>query len=190
MLCSLSADKSSATGGHLPLTSTLSVVGTATREESSTVPVLDTHGASSATGSSAPSPPHTVLLSSPAAQPGTQSHVSQSGAGLSELPTKLLPAFSPGVSVPSPSATIFIHKEGTPQAPGSHNTWSTKAESLTSQLDTAGDTHTGPVPSSTAWPPVRHVSSGQAGSPEPKVTLSSKAFTYFSAAAEPSSEFF
>ncbi|KAL9847732.1 protein HEG homolog 1 isoform 2-T2 [Geothlypis trichas] len=183
---STSPDKSSATGGHLPLTSTPSVVGTATRQESSSVPVLDTHGASSATGSSAPSPPHTLLLSSPAAQPGTQSHVSQSGAGLSELPTKLLPAFSPGVSVPSPSATIFIHKEGTPRAPGSHNTWSTKAESLTSQLDTAGDTHTGPVPSSTAWPPVRHVSSGQAGSPEPKVTLSSKAFTYFSAAAEPS----
>ncbi|XP_077037789.1 protein HEG homolog 1 isoform X2 [Agelaius phoeniceus] len=188
---STSPDKTSATGGHLPLTSSPSVVGAATREESSTVPVLDTHGASSATGSSAPSPPNTstldtVLLSSPAAQPGKQSHVSQSGAGLSELPTKLLPAFSPSVSVPSPSATLFIHKEGTPQAPGSRSTLSTKAESLTSQLDTAGDTHTGPGPSSTAWPPVRHVSSGQAGSPEPKVTLSSKAFTDFSAAAEPS----
>nr|XP_026654039.1 protein HEG homolog 1 isoform X3 [Zonotrichia albicollis] len=187
----LSPDKASATGGHLSLTSTPGVVGTATREESSTVPVLDTHGASSATGSSAPSPLHTstldmVLLSSPAAQPGTQSRVPQSGAGLSELPTKLLPAFSASVSVPSPSATLFIHKEGTPQAPGSHRMWSTKAESLTSQLDTAGDTHTGPVPSSTAWPPVRRVSSGQAGSPEAKVTLSSKAFTYFSAAAEPS----
>ncbi|XP_014128581.2 protein HEG homolog 1 isoform X2 [Zonotrichia albicollis] len=188
---STSPDKASATGGHLSLTSTPGVVGTATREESSTVPVLDTHGASSATGSSAPSPLHTstldmVLLSSPAAQPGTQSRVPQSGAGLSELPTKLLPAFSASVSVPSPSATLFIHKEGTPQAPGSHRMWSTKAESLTSQLDTAGDTHTGPVPSSTAWPPVRRVSSGQAGSPEAKVTLSSKAFTYFSAAAEPS----
>ncbi|XP_063017761.1 protein HEG homolog 1 isoform X5 [Melospiza melodia melodia] len=185
------ADKSSATGGHLPLTSTPGVVGAAAREESSTVPVSDTHGASSATGSSAPSPPYTstldtVLLSSPAAQPGKQSRVPQSGAGLNELPTKLLPAFSPSISVPSPSATLFIHKEGTPQAPGSHSTWSTKAESLTSQLDTAGDTHTGPVLSSTAWPPVRHVSSGQEGSPEPKVTLSSKAFTYFSAAAEPS----
>ncbi|KAF2988634.1 hypothetical protein EK904_007385 [Melospiza melodia maxima] len=87
---------------------------------------------------------------------------------------------------PLSPATLFIHKEGTPQAPGSHSTWSTKAESLTSQLDTAGDTHTGPVLSSTAWPPVRHVSSGQEGSPEPKVTFSSKAFTYFSAAAEPS----
>ncbi|CAN8218503.1 unnamed protein product [Coccothraustes coccothraustes] len=184
------ADKTSATGGHLPLTSTPSVVRTATREESSTVPVLDTRGASSAAGSSAPSPPHTstldmVLLSSPAAEPGTQSRVSQSGAGLSELPTKLLPVFSPSVSVPSPSATLFVHKEGTPQAPGSRSMWSTKAESLTSQLDTAGGTHTGPVPLSTAWPPVRHVSSGQAGSPEPKVTLSSKVFTYFSAAAEP-----
>ncbi|XP_030913237.1 protein HEG homolog 1 isoform X1 [Geospiza fortis] len=188
---STSPDKTSATGEHLPLPSTPGVVRTATREESSTVPVLDTHGASSATGSSAPSLPHTstlgmVLLSSPAAQPGTQSRVSQSGAGLSELPTKLLPAFAPSVSVPSPSATLFIHKEGTPQAPGSRSTWSTKAESLTSQLDTAGDTRTGPVLSSTARPPVRHVSSGQAGSPEPKVTLSSKVFTYFSAAAGPS----
>ncbi|XP_037998198.1 protein HEG homolog 1 isoform X2 [Motacilla alba alba] len=186
-----SPDKTSATGGHLPLTSTPSVVRTATSEESSTVPVLDTHGASSVTGSSAPSPPdtstlNTVLVSSPAAEPGTQSHVSQSGAGLSELPTKLLPAFSPSVSVPSPSATLFIHKEGTSQGPGSRSMWSTKAESLTSQLDTAGDARTGPVPSSTAWPQVRQVSSGQAGSPEPKVTLSSKVFTYFSAAAEPS----
>ncbi|XP_030097653.2 protein HEG homolog 1 isoform X1 [Serinus canaria] len=185
------ADKTSATGGHLPLTSTPSVVRAATREESSTVPVLDTHGASSATGSSAPSAPHTstldtVLLSSPAAEPGTPSHVSQSGAGLSELPTKLLPAFSPSISVPSPSATLFVHKEGTPQAPGGRSMWSTKAESLTSQLDTAGDTHTGPVSPSTAWPPERHVPSGQAGSPEPKVTFSSKVFTYFSAAAEPS----
>lgn len=159
------------------------------------MPVLDTHGASSATGSSAPSAPHTstldtVLLSSPAAEPGTSSHVSQSGAGLSELPTKLLPVFSPSISVPSPSATLFVHKEGTPQAPGGRSMWSTKAESLTSQLDTAGDTHTGPVSPSTAWPPERHVPSGQAGSPEPKVTFSSKVFTYFSAAAEPSSEFF
>ncbi|XP_041328657.1 protein HEG homolog 1 isoform X2 [Pyrgilauda ruficollis] len=188
---STSPDKTSAMGGHLSLASTPSVVTAATSEESSTVPVLDTHGASSATGSSAPSPPHTstldmVLLSSPAAESGTQSPVSQSGAGLSELPTKLLPEFSPSVSVPSPSTTLFIHKEGTSQGPGSRSMWSTKAESLTSHLDTAGDTHTGPVPSSTAWPRVRHVSSGQAGSPEPKVTLSSKVFTYFSAAAEPS----
>ncbi|XP_039558142.1 protein HEG homolog 1 isoform X3 [Passer montanus] len=185
------ADKTSATGGHLSLTSTPSVVTAATSEESSTVPVLDTHGASSATGNSARSPPHTgtldmVLLSSPAAEPGRQNPVSQSGAGLSELPTKLQPAFSPSVSVPSPSTTLFIHKEGTSQGPGSRSMWSTKAESLTSHLDTAGDTHTGPVPSSTAWPRVRHVSSGQAGSPEPKATLSSKVSTYFSAAAEPS----
>ncbi|XP_039558051.1 protein HEG homolog 1 isoform X2 [Passer montanus] len=188
---STSPDKTSATGGHLSLTSTPSVVTAATSEESSTVPVLDTHGASSATGNSARSPPHTgtldmVLLSSPAAEPGRQNPVSQSGAGLSELPTKLQPAFSPSVSVPSPSTTLFIHKEGTSQGPGSRSMWSTKAESLTSHLDTAGDTHTGPVPSSTAWPRVRHVSSGQAGSPEPKATLSSKVSTYFSAAAEPS----
>ncbi|RLW04842.1 hypothetical protein DV515_00005644 [Chloebia gouldiae] len=185
------ADKTSAMGGRLPLTSTPSVVTTTTSEESSTVPMLDTRGASSATGSSAPSPPHTstldtVLLSSSAAEPGMQSNVSQSGAGLSGLPTKLLPEFSPSISVPSPSATLFIHKEGTSQAPGSRSTLSTKAESLTSHLDTAGDTDTGPVPSSTAWPPVTHMSSGQAGSPEPKVTLSSRVFTYFSAAAESS----
>uniref|UniRef100_U3KGE8 Heart development protein with EGF like domains 1 n=1 Tax=Ficedula albicollis TaxID=59894 RepID=U3KGE8_FICAL len=190
---STSPDMASAMGGPLPLTSTPSVVTSTASEESSTVPVLDTHGASSATGSSSSSPsaPHsstldTVLLSSLAAEPGKQSHVSQSGAGLSELPTKLLPAFSPSVSVPSPSATLFIHKEGASQAPGSRSTWSTKAEGLTSHLGTDGDTHPGPVPSSTAWPRGTHVSSGRAGSPEPRVTLSSRVFTYFSAAAEPS----
>ncbi|KAL2302162.1 hypothetical protein Nmel_009579 [Mimus melanotis] len=185
------ADMTSAMGERLPLTSTPSVVTATASEESSTVPVLDTRGASSVTGSSSSSLPHTstldtVLLFSSAAEPEKQSHVSQSGAGLSELPTKLLPAFSPSVSVPSPSATLFIHKEGTSQAPGSHSTWSTKAESLTSHLNTDGDIHTGPIPSSTAWPPVTHVSPGQAGSPEPKVTLSSRVFTYFSAAAGPS----
>ncbi|TRZ19829.1 hypothetical protein HGM15179_007288 [Zosterops borbonicus] len=188
---STSPDKTSAIGGHLPLTRTSSVVTTTASEESSTVPMLDTHGASSATGSSAPSLLHTstldtVPLSSSAAEPGKKSNVSQSGAGLSELPTKLLPVFSPSVSVPSPSATIFIHKEGISQAPGSRSTWSTKRESLTSQPGTAEDIHTSPVPSSTAWPQVRHVSSGQAGSPEPKVTLTSRVFTYFSTAAEPS----
>ncbi|XP_066179188.1 protein HEG homolog 1 isoform X2 [Sylvia atricapilla] len=188
---STSPDKTSAMGGHLPLTNTPSVVTTTISEESSTVPLLDTHGASSATGSSAPSLLHTstldtVLLSSSAAESGEKRNVSQSGAGLSELPTKLLPAFSPSISVPSPSATIFIHKEGTSQAPGSHSTWTTKAEKLTSHPGTAGDIHTSPVLSSTAWPRVRHVSSGQAGSPEPKVTLTSRVFTYFSTAAEPS----
>ncbi|XP_077641055.1 protein HEG homolog 1 isoform X2 [Lonchura striata] len=177
---STSPDKTSAMGGRLHLTSTPSVVTATASEESSTVPMLDTRGASSTLD--------TVLLSSSAAEPGMQSNVSQSGAGLqqSELPTKLLPAFSPSISVPSPSATLFIHKEGTSQATGSHSTWSTKAESLTSHLDTAGDTRTVPVPSSTAWPRVTHMSSGQAGSPEPKVTLSSRVFTYFSAAAESS----
>lgn len=136
-------------------------------------------------------PSDTILLSSSsAAEPGKQSNVSQSGAGLSELPTKLLPAFSPSISVPSPSATLFVHKEGTSQSPGSHSMWSTEAESLTSHPDTAEDTHAGPISSSTTWPGVRHVSSGRAGSPEPKVTLSSRVFTYFSAAGELSSEFF
>ncbi|XP_017595688.1 PREDICTED: protein HEG homolog 1 isoform X4 [Corvus brachyrhynchos] len=183
------AENTSAMGGRLPLTSTPSVVSTTASKESSTVLVLDPHRPSSATGSSAPTPPHTstldtVLLSSSAAEPGKQSNVSQSGAGLSELPTKLLPAFSPSISVPSPSATLFVHKEGTSQAPGSHSMWSTEAESLTSHPDTAGDTHTGPIPSSTVWPGVRHVSSGRAGSPEPKGTLSSRVFTYSSAAGE------
>ncbi|XP_039925008.1 protein HEG homolog 1 isoform X2 [Hirundo rustica] len=188
---STSPDRTSATGGRLPLASTPSVVTATASEESSTVPVLDTRGASRDTGSSVPSLRHAstldmVLLSSAAAEPGKKSNVSQSGAGLSELPTKLLPAFSPSISVPSPSATLFVHKEGTSQAPGNRSMWSTKAESLTSHPDTAGDIRTGPVPSSTAWPRVRHVSSGQEGSPEPKVTLSSKVFTYFSTAAEPS----
>ncbi|XP_031969799.1 protein HEG homolog 1 isoform X2 [Corvus moneduloides] len=183
------AENTSAMGGRLPLTSTPSVVSTTASKESSTVLVLDPHRPSSATGSSAPTPPHTstldtVLLSSSAAEPGKESNVSQSGAGLSELPTKLLPAFSPSISVPSPSATLFIHKEGTSQASGSHSMWSTEAESLTSHPDTAGDTHTGPIPSSTAWPGVRHVSSGRAGSPEPKGTHSSRVFTYSSAAGE------
>ncbi|XP_048164804.1 protein HEG homolog 1 isoform X4 [Corvus hawaiiensis] len=183
------AENTSAMGGRLPLTSTPSVVSTTASKESSTVLVLDPHRPSSATGSSAPTPPHTstldtVLLSSSAAEPGKESNVSQSGAGLSELPTKLLPAFSPSISVPSPSATLFVHKEGTSQAPGSHSMWSTEAESLTSHPDTAGDTHTGPIPSSTAWPGVRHVSSGRAGSPEPKGTHSSRVFTYSSAAGE------
>ncbi|XP_039410704.1 protein HEG homolog 1 isoform X2 [Corvus cornix cornix] len=184
-----SPENTSAMGGRLPLTSTPSVVSTTASKESSTVLVLDPHRPSSATGSSAPTPPHTstldtVLLSSSAAEPGKQSNVSQSGAGLSELPTKLLPAFSPSISVPSPSATLFVHKEGTSQAPGSHSMWSTEAESLTSHPDTAGDTHTGPIPSSTVWPGMRHVSSGRAGSPEPKGTLSSRVFTYSSAAGE------
>ncbi|KAM7049465.1 protein HEG homolog 1 isoform 2-T2 [Acridotheres tristis] len=186
---STSPDVTSAMGGRLPLTSTPSVVTTTVSVESSTVPVLDTRA--SVTGSSSSSSPHTstldtVLLSSSAAEPGEQSHVSQSSAGHSELPTKLLPAFSPSVSVPSPSATLFIRKEGTSQAPGSHSPWSTKAESLTSHLDTHGDIHTGPIPSSTSWPRVTHVSTGQAGSPEPKITVSSRVFTYFSVAAEPS----
>ncbi|XP_014727275.1 PREDICTED: protein HEG homolog 1 isoform X2 [Sturnus vulgaris] len=186
---STSPDVTSAMGGRLPLTSTPSVVTTTVSDDSSTVPVLDTRA--SVTGSSSSSSSHTstldtVLLSSSAAEPGEQSHVSQSSAGLSELPTKLLPAFSPSVSVPSPSATLFIRKEGTSQAPGSHSPWSTKAESLTSHLDTHGDIHTGPIPSSTAWPRVTHVSTGQAGSPEPEVTVSSTVFTYFSVAAEPS----
>ncbi|XP_027579405.2 protein HEG homolog 1 isoform X1 [Pipra filicauda] len=207
------AEGTSATGGHLPLTSTPSAGIITTGQERSVVPVLDTHGASSAAGSSAPTPPRTstldvvLLLSSSAEEPGKQSDVSQGDAGLSELPTKLLPAFSPSISVPSPSpsasgrgrrvsgvptettyisTTLSSHREGTSQAAASHSMWSTEAESLTSHLDTAGGTRIGPLPSSTAWPGVRHMPSGQAGYPEPKVTISSRVFTYFSAAGEPS----
>ncbi|XP_027758455.1 protein HEG homolog 1 isoform X2 [Empidonax traillii] len=210
---STSPEGTSATGGHLPLTSTPSSGIITTGEERSTVPVLDTRGASSAAGSSAPAPPRTstldmvLLLSSSAEEPGKQSDVSQGDAGLSELPTKLLPAFSPSISVPSPSpsasgrgrrvsgvptettyisTTLSSHREGTSQAAASHSMWSTETESLTPHLDTARGARTGPLPSSTAWPGVRHMPSGRAGYPEPKVTLSSRVFTYFSAADEPS----
>ncbi|XP_050195701.1 protein HEG homolog 1 isoform X2 [Myiozetetes cayanensis] len=212
---STSPEGTSATGGHLPLTSTPSSGIITTGEERSTVPMLDTHGASGAAGSSAPAPPRTstldmvLLLSSSTEEPGKQSDVSQGDAGLSELPTKLLPAFSPSISMPSPSpnasvpgrerrvsgvptetmyisTTVSSHREGTSQAAASHSMWSTEAESLTPHLDTAEGTRIGPLPSSTAWPGVRHMPSGRAGYPEPKVTLSSRVFTYFSAAGEPS----
>uniref|UniRef100_A0A8C8B795 EGF-like domain-containing protein n=1 Tax=Otus sunia TaxID=257818 RepID=A0A8C8B795_9STRI len=206
------AEGTLATGGHLPdapLTSTPSSVIATSGGERSTVPVSDARTASS----SAPIPPHTssldvvLLLSSSATEPGKQSDVSQGGAELGELLTKPLPAFSPSISVPSPSpsasergrrvsgtptettyvsSTLSSHEEGTSQAAADHGMWSTAAESPTSHSDTAGEPHTGPLLSSTAWPGVRHVSSGRTGYTEPKVTLSSRVSTYFSAAAEPS----
>ncbi|KAM6200725.1 LOW QUALITY PROTEIN: uncharacterized protein WM294_006105 [Sarcoramphus papa] len=188
------AEGTSATGGHLPdapLTSMPSSVIATSSGERSTVPVSDTHTASSAAGSSAPASPRTssldvvLLPSSSATESGRQSDVSQSDAGLSELPTKLLPAFSPSISVPSPSPS-FSHQEGTSQAAASHGTWSTVPDSSTSHPDTAGQPHTGPLPSSTAWPGAGHISPGQAGYSEPKVTLSSEVSTYFTATNEPS----
>lgn len=112
LLCPLPAEGTLATGGHLPnasQTSMPSSVIASSSGERSRVPVSDTRTASSVAGSSAPTLPLTVSLdvvllpSSSAAEPGRQNDVSQSTAGLGELPTKLLPAFSPSISVPSPS---------------------------------------------------------------------------------------
>ncbi|XP_054686109.1 protein HEG homolog 1 isoform X2 [Grus americana] len=212
---SASPEGTSATGGRLPdapLTSTPSSVMATSGGERITVPVSDTLAASNTAGSSTPASPHTrsldvvILPSSSATEPGRQSNVSQSSAGLDELATKPLPAFPPGVSVSSPSpsasergrrvsgaptettyvsATLSSHEEGTSQAAANRGMWSTAAESPTSHLDTAGEPRTGPLPSSTTWPGPGHVSSGRAGYPEPKVTLSSRVSTYFSAASEP-----
>ncbi|XP_076199123.1 protein HEG homolog 1 isoform X2 [Aptenodytes patagonicus] len=206
----------SAVGGRLrdaPLTGTPSSMIATSGGERSPVPVSDTHAASSAAGNSAPALPCTssldvvLLPSSSATEPGRQSDVSQSGARLSELPTKPLPAFSPSISVPLPSpsasergrrvsgapteamyvlTTLSSHKEGTSQAAANRGMWSTAAESPTSHPDTAGELRTGLFLSSTAWPGAGHISSSRAGYPEPKVTLSSRVSTYFSAAGEPS----
>ncbi|XP_072730924.1 uncharacterized protein [Ciconia boyciana] len=209
------AKGTSATRGRLPsapLSSTPSSVTATSGGERTAVPVSDTHAASSMAGSSAPASPHTrsldvvLLPSSSAAEPGRQSDVSQSGAGLGELATKPLPVSPPGVSVPSPSPsasergkrvsgppieTTYIstalssNEEGTSRAAANHGTWSTVAASPTSHPDMAGEPRTGPLPSSTAWPGAGHVSSSHAGYPEPEVTLSSRVSTY-STADEPS----
>ncbi|XP_032859267.2 protein HEG homolog 1 isoform X2 [Tyto alba] len=199
------------TGGRLPdtpLTSTPSSVISTSDGERSTMPVSDTRAASS----SAPASPHASSLGmallpfSSSTEPERQSDASQRGARLDELPTKSLPAFSPSISVPSPSPsatergrrvsgapteTMYISttfsspEEGTSQAAANHGQWSTAAESLTSHLDMSGEPHTGtPILSSTAWPGAGHISSSRAGYPEPKVTLSSRVSTYFSTAAE------
>uniref|UniRef100_A0A8B9MIQ8 EGF-like domain-containing protein n=1 Tax=Accipiter nisus TaxID=211598 RepID=A0A8B9MIQ8_9AVES len=212
------AEGISATGGRLPdtpQTSMPSSVIATSGGERITVPVSDAHAASSTAGSSSPAPPctsslDTVLLpSSSATEPPRQSDVSQSGAGLGELPTKSVPAFSPSISVPSPSpsasvpervrrvsgaptettyilTTLSSQKERTSQAAANRGTWSTAAESPTSHPDTDRELRTSSFPSSTAWPGVGHVSSSQAGYPDPKVTLSSRVSTYFSATGEPS----
>ncbi|XP_061329044.1 protein HEG homolog 1 isoform X4 [Pezoporus flaviventris] len=212
------AEGTLATGGCLPnapLTSTPSSVIPTNGGERSTVPVSDTHAASNVAGSSASASPHTssfdvvLLPSSSATEPGRQSSVSQSGAGLAELPTKPLPAFSPSISVPLPppsvsvpeggrtvsgaptdtvyiSTTLSSHKEGTSQAVANHGTWSTAAESPMSHTDMAREPRTSFLPSSTAWPGAGHFTSSQAGYLEPKVTLSSGVSTYFSVTRVPS----
>ncbi|XP_064926548.1 protein HEG homolog 1 isoform X2 [Columba livia] len=203
-------------GGHLPnapLTSTPRLVMTTSSGERTMMPVSDTRAASSAAGSSAPASAHTMSLdvvllpSSSAAEPGRQSDVSQSGAGLGELTTEPLPVFPTNSSMPSPSPSasergkrvsgtptqttytstaLSSHEEGTSQAAAHYGTWSTVAASPTSRVDMAVEPRTSPLPSSTAWPGAGHVSSGRAGYPEPGVTLSSRVSTYFSAAGEPS----
>ncbi|XP_033917963.1 protein HEG homolog 1 [Melopsittacus undulatus] len=189
------AEGTFAMGGRLrnaPLTSTPSSAIPTNGEERSTVPMSDTHAASSVAGSSASSPPHTssfdvdLLPSSSATEPGKQSSVSQSGAGLAELPTKPLPAFSPSISTIYVSTTLSSHKEGISQAVGSRGMWSTAAESPMSHADMAREPRTSFLPSSTAWPGAGHFSSSQVGYPEPKVTLSSRVSTYFSATRVPS----
>ncbi|XP_030344172.1 protein HEG homolog 1 isoform X1 [Strigops habroptila] len=209
------AEGTSAMGGRLPdasLTSMPSSVITTRGGERSTAPVSGTHATSSTRESSASSPPHTssfdvvLLPSSSATEPGRQSSVSQSGAGLAELATKPLPAFSSSISVPlsppsasvpgggrrvsgAPTETMYVsptlpsHKKGTSQAVADRGMWSTAAESPTSHSDMAREPHTSLLPSSTTWPGAGHFLSSQAGYPEPKVTLSS---TYFSATHVPS----
>ncbi|XP_065493482.1 protein HEG homolog 1 isoform X2 [Caloenas nicobarica] len=211
-----SASPEETSGGRLPnapLTSTPRLVMTTSSGERTMVPVSDTHAASSAAGSSAPASPHTrsldvvLLPSSSSAEPGRQSDVSQSSAGLGELTTKPLPVFPTSSSMPSPSPsasergqrvsgaptqTTYIstvlssHEEGTSWAAAHHGTWSTVAASPTSHVDTAGEPRTSPLPPSTAWPGAGHVSSGHAGYLEPEVTFSSRVSTYFLAAGEPS----
>ncbi|XP_065697608.1 protein HEG homolog 1 isoform X4 [Patagioenas fasciata] len=203
-------------GGRLPnapLTSTPRLVMTTSSGERTMMSVSDTRAASSVAGSSTPASAHTMSLdvvllpSSAAAEPGRQSDVSQSGAGLGELTTEPLPVFPTNSSMPSPSQSasergkrvsgaptqttytstaLSSHEEGTSQAAAHHGTWSTGPASPTSHVDMAGEPRTSPLPSSTAWPGAGHVSSGRARYPEPEVTLSSRVSTYFSAAGEPS----
>ncbi|KAM6307124.1 LOW QUALITY PROTEIN: protein HEG homolog 1 [Aegotheles albertisi] len=170
------------------LTSMPSSVMATNSGERTMVSISETRGASSMAGSSTPASPHTrslamvFLMSSAAAEPGRQSDVSQSD-GLGELATKALPAFPPSDSVPSPSPS-FSHKEGTSQAAANHGSWSTVVANPTSHPDTARQPRTGPLPSSTPWPGVGHISTSHVGYPEPGVTLSSRVSTYFSAAGE------
>ncbi|XP_061861215.1 protein HEG homolog 1 isoform X2 [Colius striatus] len=210
------AEQTSAAGHlpDAPLSSLPSSVTATSAGERSTVPMPGPGATSSTAGSSAPTLPHTssldvVLLSTSATDTARHSDVSQNDAEATDLPTKTLPVFSPSSSVPSPSpsasvpergrrvsgaptettyilTTLSRHKEGTSEAATDHDTWSTVSENPTSHLDMAVEPLTSPLPSSTAWPEKGHVSSGQAEYSEPKVTLSSRASTSFSAAAEPS----
>uniref|UniRef100_A0A8V0ZCU9 Heart development protein with EGF like domains 1 n=1 Tax=Gallus gallus TaxID=9031 RepID=A0A8V0ZCU9_CHICK len=202
----------SARGGSLPdtsVTSTPSSVMATSSGNMTTEPVVDTSAGSSAPAPSGTSSLDVVLLLSSVTEPGRQGGVSQRDAGLSELPTKPLPVFPPGVSVPSsspsssvpaggqqvsggPTETPYVltmlstHKERTSQDAANHGTWSVAVGSPTSHPDMARELHSSSIPSSPAWPGGRHVSSSHTAYTEPEVTFLSRVFTYFSAAAEPS----
>lgn len=85
---------------------------------------------------------------------------------------------------------LSTHKERTSQDAANHGTWSVAVGSPTSHPDMARELHSSSIPSSPAWPGGRHVSSSHTAYTEPEVTFLSRVFTYFSAAAEPSSESF
>ncbi|XP_027316759.3 protein HEG homolog 1 isoform X2 [Anas platyrhynchos] len=192
-----------------PLTSTPSSVTATSDGERTVEPVVDTSTGNSAPASASTSSLDIVLLLSSVTEPRRQRDISQTNAGLVELPTKPLPVFPPGVSVPSsspsasvpergqwvsgvPTETTYVltvlstRGEGTSRDEANRSTWSMEMESPTSHPGTAGEPHSGPLPSFPAWSGGEHVSSDYAGYTEPKVTLSSRVSTYFSASGEPS----
>ncbi|XP_069717589.1 protein HEG homolog 1 isoform X2 [Phaenicophaeus curvirostris] len=213
---SASPERTSAMGERLPdppFTSMPSSVTATSGGERTPMPVSDVHAASSMAESSAPPSLHTTSLdvvllpSSAAAEPERERDVSHYSVGLGELVTKSLPTFPPSVSVPVPSpsasekgrrvsgaptettyisVTLSSHGEGIYKPAANHDTWSTAVASHTSHSNTPEELHTSPLPSSTPWSGVGHISSSRAAYLEPKVTFSSKVSTSFSATSEPS----
>ncbi|XP_015724199.1 protein HEG homolog 1 isoform X2 [Coturnix japonica] len=201
----------SARGGSLPdssITSTPSLVMATSSGNMNTVIVVDTSA-----GSSAPAPAGTssldVVLLSSVTEPGRQRDVSQRDADLSEPPTKPLPVFPPGVSVPSsspsssapeggqevsgiPTETTYVltvlstHEERTSRDAANRGTWSTVGGSPASHPDMAREPRSSSISSSPSWPGGRHVSSSHSAYTDPEVTFSSRVSTYFLSAAEPS----
>lgn len=108
LLCHFPAEGAitSARGRSLPdtpLTSTPSSVTATSGGERTAEPAVDTSTGNSAPASASTSSLDIVLLLSSVTEPRRQRDISQSNAGLIELPTKPLPVFPPGVSVPSSS---------------------------------------------------------------------------------------
>ncbi|XP_065606775.1 protein HEG homolog 1 isoform X2 [Cyrtonyx montezumae] len=202
----------SARGGSLPdasVTSTPSSVMASSSGNKTTESVVDTSAGSSAPAPAGTSSLDVVPLLSSVTEPSRQRDASQSDADLGELPTKSLPVFPPGVSVPSsspsssvpergqwvsgvPTETTYVltvlstHEERTSQDAANHDTWSMVVGSPTSHPDVSREPHSSSVPSSPVWPVGKHISSSHAAYTEPEVTFSSRVSTYFSAAAEPS----